>query len=148
LQDIGGPTGMRIATAHPERIAGLTFQYFTPSVEGWNPERLNVYEQLGGTESPEKLAETEQFAAVERDRFLHQTGARQPDALNPDDWEIDADAFSIAANRVFRSRLCMHLTTNIQHYPKSTAIGRIGSRRRSWCGGEMTLSSCRRPRNS
>jgi pimeloyl-ACP methyl ester carboxylesterase len=121
LHDIGGPIGMRIATAHPERIAGLIFQNFTISVEGWNPERLKVYERLGGPETPEKLAETAQFATVERDRFLHQTGARQPDALNPDNWAIDAYAFSIAANRVFMSRLFMNLTTNIQHYPQWTA---------------------------
>lgn len=94
LHDIGGPIGMRIATAHPERIAGLIFQNFTISVEGWNPERLKVYERLGGPETPEKLAETEQFATVERDMFLHKKGARQPNALNPDNWAVDAYAFS------------------------------------------------------
>ena len=120
LHDIGGPIGMRIATAHPERILGLIFQNFTISVEGWNPERLKVYERLGGPETPEKLAETEQFATVERDMFLHKTGARHPDALNPDNWAIDSYAFSIAAKRVFMSRLFMNLTTNIQHYPEWT----------------------------
>ena len=121
LHDIGGPIGMRIATAHPERIAGLIFQNFTISVEGWNPERLKVYERLGGPETPEKLAETEQFATVERDMFLHKRGARQPDALNPDNWAIDAYAFSIAANRAFMSRLFMNLATNIQRYPEWNA---------------------------
>ena len=121
LHDIGGPIGMRIATARPELIAGLIFQNFTLSVEGWNPERLKVYERISGSETPEKLAETEQFATVERDMFLHKKGARQPDALNPDNWAIDAYAFSIAANRVFMSRLFMNLTTNIQHYPEWTA---------------------------
>jgi pimeloyl-ACP methyl ester carboxylesterase len=90
-------------------------------VEGWNPERLKVYERLGGPETPEKLAETEQFATVDRDMFLHKKGARQPDALNPDTWAIDAYAFSIAANRVFMSRLFMNLATNIQHYSEWNA---------------------------
>jgi pimeloyl-ACP methyl ester carboxylesterase len=121
LHDIGGPIGMRIATAHAERIAGLIFQNFTMSVEGWNPERLKVYERLGGPETREKLAETEQFATVERSRVLHKTGARQPDALNPDHWAMDGYAFSIDTSRVFMSRLFMNLTTNIQHYPKWTA---------------------------
>ena len=121
LHDIGGPLGMRIAMAHPERIAGLIFQNFTISVEGWNPERLKVYERIGGPETPEKLAETEQFATVERDMFLHKKGARRPDALNPDNWAMDAYAFSIEANRVFMSRLFMNITTNIPHYPEWTA---------------------------
>jgi pimeloyl-ACP methyl ester carboxylesterase len=121
LHDIGGPIGMRIAMAHPERIAGLIFQNFTTSVEGWNPERLKVYERLGGPETPEKLAETEQFATVDRGMVLHKKGAGQPDALNPDNWAMDAYAFSIAANRVFMSRLFMNLATNIPHYPEWNA---------------------------
>jgi pimeloyl-ACP methyl ester carboxylesterase len=122
MHDFGGPIGMRIATAHPERIAGLIFQNLTISVEGWNPDRLKVYERLGPPETPEKLAEIEQFATVERDIFLHKKGARQPDALNPDNWAIDAYALSIAANRDFMSRLFMNLTTNIQHYPEWIAF--------------------------
>ena len=39
----------------------------------------------------------------------------------PDNSTIDAYAFSIAANRVFMSRLFMNLTTNIQHYQDWTA---------------------------
>src|SRR6516162_9096179 len=121
MHDIGGPIGMRIATAHPERVAGLIVQNFTTSVEGWNPERLKIYERLGGPETPEKLAETEQFATVERDMFLHKKGARQPEALKPDNWAIDAYAFSIAASREFMSRLFMDLSTNIKHYPEWSA---------------------------
>src|SRR5262249_28670383 len=118
MHDIGGPIGMRIGAAHPERIAGLIVQNFTISVEGWNPERLKVYERLGGPETPENLAETEQFATVERDMFLHKKGARRPDALNPDNWAIDAYSFSIPASRVFMSRLFMNLGTNIRLYPE------------------------------
>jgi pimeloyl-ACP methyl ester carboxylesterase len=121
MHDIGGPIGLRIAAAHPERIAGLIFQNFTISVEGWNAERLKVYEQLGGPETRENLAETEQLATVERDMFLHKRGARQPDSLNPDNWAIDAYAFSFAANRAFMSRLLMNLATNIPHYPEWSA---------------------------
>ena len=121
LHDIGGPNGMRIAMGHPELIAGLIFQNFTMSVEGWNPERLEVYKRLGGPQTPEKLAETEQFATVERGMFLHKKGARQPDTLNPDNWAMDAYAFSIPAKRVFMSRLFMNLATNIPHYLEWTA---------------------------
>src|SRR5712671_6380847 len=99
LYDIGGAIGLRIATAHPERIAGLIFQNVTISREGWNPERLKFYERMAGPETPEKLAEAEQLATEGRDKFIHQTGARRPDALNPDNWAIDAHAFSIPASR-------------------------------------------------
>ena len=48
MHDFGGPIGMRIATAHPERITGLIFQNTTISLEGWNSARLKVYERIGG----------------------------------------------------------------------------------------------------
>jgi pimeloyl-ACP methyl ester carboxylesterase len=121
MHDFGGPIGMRIATAHPDRIAGLIFQNTTISREGWNPARLKVYERIGGPETPDKLAEAEQLATVDRDKFLHQKGALRPDALDPDDWAIDAYAFSIAADRVFMSRLLMNLAANVQHYPEWNA---------------------------
>ena len=83
LHDIGGPIGMRIAMAHPERLAGLVFQNFTTSVEGWNPERLKIYKRLGSSETPEKLAETEQFATVDRVMTLHKKGRAQPRRPEP-----------------------------------------------------------------
>ena len=120
MHDIGGPIRRRITIAHPERIAGLIFQNFTTSVEGWNPDRLEVYKRLGGPEAPEKLAETKQFATVERSMFLHKKGERKPDALNPDSWGMDAYAFSVPASRVFMSRLFMNLAMNI---PRITRNG-------------------------
>src|SRR5258708_14812082 len=36
MHDIGSPIGMRIATAHPERLAGLIFQNTTISPDGRN----------------------------------------------------------------------------------------------------------------
>jgi pimeloyl-ACP methyl ester carboxylesterase len=121
MHDLGGPIGMRIASAHPERIAGLIFQNTVISVEGWNPEILKRYERLGGPETPDKLAEAEQLATVNRDMFLHRTGARRPDSLNPDNWAMDAYAFSFPEKRTFMARLLMNLTSNVQHYPKWTA---------------------------
>jgi pimeloyl-ACP methyl ester carboxylesterase len=118
MHDIGGPIGMRIGTAHPERIAGLIFQNTTISQEGWNPAVLSFYERIGGAETPAKLAESEDRFTVDRSKFFHQTGALQPDALNPDNWAIDAYAFSIAADRLFMSRLLMNLASNAQHYPE------------------------------
>jgi pimeloyl-ACP methyl ester carboxylesterase len=121
MHDIGGPIGMRFATAHPELISGLIFQNTVISLEGWNPARLEVYERISDPETAEKLAEVKQFATIDRDTILHRTGARQPDALNPDNWAIDAYAFSSEAKRDFMSRLFMNLTTNIQLYPKWNA---------------------------
>jgi pimeloyl-ACP methyl ester carboxylesterase len=119
MHDIGSPIGMRIATAHPEWVAGLIFQnasIFSP--KAWASASLQFYERVGGPETPEKLAEAEQRATTPRDMFLHQTGARRPDALNPDNWAIDAYAFSIEAKRLFMSRLLLNMESNFARYPE------------------------------
>ena len=48
-------------------------------------------------------------------------GAHEPDALDPDNWAIDAYALSIAADRAFMSRLLMNMEANFPHYPEWTA---------------------------
>jgi len=121
LYDIGGAIGLRVAMAHPERIAGLIFQNVTITEEGWNPERLKFYEWVGGSETPEKLAAVEKLATEARDKYLHKTGAHQPEALNPDNWAIDAHAFSIPESRTFMSRLLMDMKANFPQYPKWAA---------------------------
>jgi len=121
LYDIGGSIGLRIAMAHPERIAGLIIQNVTITQDGWNPERLKFYEWVGGPETPETLAAAEKLASEARDKWLHQTGARQPDSLNPDAWAIDAHAFSIPESRTFMSRLLMNMSANFPQYPRWAA---------------------------
>ena len=121
MHDIGGPIGMRIATAHPERIAGLIFSNTSISRDGWDPARLEFYERIGGQETPENLTKVLQLATEDRDRFLHQFGARNPAALDPDDWAADAYAFSISEHRLFMSRLLMNMSANVPHYPEWNA---------------------------
>src|SRR6516162_782914 len=146
LYDIGGAIGLRVAMAHPERIAGLIFQNVTITQEGWNPERLKFYEWVGGSETPEKLAADEKLATEARDKYLHKTGAHQPDALNPDNWAIAAHAFSIPESRAFMSRLLMDMKANFPQYPKWAAYLRERQPKMLVLWGETTLSSRRRPR--
>jgi pimeloyl-ACP methyl ester carboxylesterase len=116
MHDFGGPVGMRLAVAHPDLIRGMVFQNRTISLSGYNPARLQVFHRMGGPETPAKLAEAEESASETRDKFLHQTGAHDTKALNPDDWAVDAYAFGIPDSRRYMARLLMNIETNTQHY--------------------------------
>ena len=118
MHDFGGPVGMRLAVAHPDLINGLVFQNTTITLSGYNPARLKVFERIGGHRTPEKLAEAERSASEERDRFLHQTGARDAETLDPDDWAVDAYAFAIPESRLYMSRLLTDIMSNGAHYVK------------------------------
>jgi pimeloyl-ACP methyl ester carboxylesterase len=116
MHDFGGPVGMRLAATHPDLINGLVFQNTTITLSGYSPARLKVFERIGGQPTPEKLAEAETSASEERDRFLHQTGARDAEALDPDDWAVDAYAFGIPANRRYMARILTDIMSNVAHY--------------------------------
>ena len=79
---------------------------------------MKFYDQIDGIENPEKLAEAKKRFTMDRSMFLHQSGSHQPEALDPDNWAIDAYAFSIEADRLFMSRLLMNMKANFPHYPE------------------------------
>ena len=116
MHDFGGPVGMRLAVTHPGLVSGLVFQNTTITLSGYNPARLKVFERIGGQATPEKLAEAEESASEERDRFLHRTGARDAEALNPDDWAVDTYAFGIPESRRYMAQLLTDIMSNVAHY--------------------------------
>jgi pimeloyl-ACP methyl ester carboxylesterase len=86
MQDYGGPIGMRMATAHPERVKGLVIQNANASMEGLTPAVAAVFMPLWeqGDETGARgmlLAETTQMQ--------YTAGARNPQGLNPDAWTHD-----------------------------------------------------------
>ena len=117
MHDFGGPVGMRLAASRPQlsKRAGVSKTRRLPYL-AIIPPRLKVFERIGGQPTPEKLAEAETSASEERDRFLHRTGARNPEALNPDDWAVDAYAFGIPESRQFMAQLLTDIMSNVTHY--------------------------------
>jgi pimeloyl-ACP methyl ester carboxylesterase len=86
MQDYGGPVGLRLATAHPERVRGLVVQNANAYMEGLTPAVADVFMPLWekGDESGARrmlLAETTQMQ--------YTAGARHPERLNPDAWVLD-----------------------------------------------------------
>ncbi len=86
MQDYGGPIGLRLATAHPERVRGLVVQNANAYMEGLTPAVAGVFMPLWekGDESGARrmlLAETTQMQYI--------AGARDPEHLNPDAWVLD-----------------------------------------------------------
>ena len=86
MQDYGGPVGMRLATAHPERVRGLVIQNANAYMEGLTPAVAALFMPLWeqGDETGARgmlLAETT--------RMQYTAGARDPQALNPDAWTHD-----------------------------------------------------------
>ncbi|WP_224791821.1 alpha/beta fold hydrolase [Pandoraea sputorum] len=99
MQDLGGPIGMRIATRHPEWISGLIFQNTPISLAGWRPERIKPMLALTGPVTDGERSEQANRNWPATDVYLYKTGARSPEALDPDAWAIDAYALNQPESR-------------------------------------------------
>jgi pimeloyl-ACP methyl ester carboxylesterase len=86
MQDYGGPVGLRLATAHPERVRGLVVQNANAYMEGLTPAVAGVFMPLWekGDESGAR-----QMLVAETTQMQYTAGARHPERLNPDAWVLD-----------------------------------------------------------
>jgi pimeloyl-ACP methyl ester carboxylesterase len=86
MQDYGGPIGMRLATAHPERVRGLVVQNANAHMEGLTPAVAGVFMPLweNGDETGAR-----QMLLAETTQMQYTAGARHPESLNPDAWVLD-----------------------------------------------------------
>jgi len=94
MQDLGGPIGMRIASAHPSWISGLIFQNTPISLAGWNEERVKPFLAHTGPVTDAERQAQQQRDLLAAGIYLYKTGTRNPAHLNPDAWAIDAYALS------------------------------------------------------
>lgn len=86
MQDYGGPIGMRLVTAHPERVKGLVIQNANAYMEGLTPAVAAVFMPLWEKGDESGALGMLQAATTQ---FQYTEGARNPAGLNPDAWTHD-----------------------------------------------------------
>jgi pimeloyl-ACP methyl ester carboxylesterase len=117
MTDFGGPVGMRIAVRHPAWISGLVFQNTVISVSGIDPARLARDEKLSGAATAEKRALAESHVSLATALLLYRHGARDPAALNPDAWTVDAASIADPERKRIMTDLQLDIPSNIASYP-------------------------------
>jgi len=116
MQDYGGPVGLRLATAHPERVRGLVIQNAVASVEGWNPD---VVAQLAPfwrqrdslTEGPLRAMMTPEGVA-----FQYTHGASRAERVSPDAWMDDLTQLSRPGNVDLQLEMLYNYQDNVAQY--------------------------------
>lgn len=117
VMDYGAPVGFRLATAHPERVAGLIVQNGNAYEEGidnpfWDPLRDFWAERTSAKE--EALAKV---TTVELTRWQYEHGARDPELISPDAWRLDQAYLDRPGNREIQLELFFSYGTNPSRYP-------------------------------
>ena len=117
LMDYGAPVGFRLAVAHPERVQTLVIQNGNAYEEGlqefWNP--IKAYWQDKTPENADKLRE---FLTIDATKWQYTHGVRDPEAISPDNWNIDQLFLDRPGNKEIQLALFYSYGSNPPLYPQ------------------------------
>lgn len=116
IQDYGAPIGYRIATAHTERVKALIIQngnaYEEGLSEGFADSRIFWKNRTSETEQP-MLA----LFSLESIKWQYTFGAKNPENISPDNWNLDYSKISRPGNDRAQLDLLYDYQNNITLYP-------------------------------
>ena len=118
IQDYGAPVGFRIAVKHPERVTGLVVMNGNAYEEGFGEKAWEPIFQYwkGKTPELEKTISAQVFSH-EGMRWQYTHGTRNPENINPDNWNLDYFKISREGQARIQLNLFYDYQNNITHYP-------------------------------
>ena len=115
-QDYGGPIGMRLAVAHPERVRAIIVQNAVADEDGLGPAwdvRRAFWRDRAAYE--DKLIPG--FTSLEGARARHLGSSPHPERYDPEIWEWEGAHLSRPGERQIQSDLFFDYQTNVAAYP-------------------------------
>lgn len=116
MHDYGGPVGMRIATAAPQRVKGLVIQNSNAYIEGVSEMLGDVFLPLWKEQNEKTIGTARGFLKAETTKLQYTQGARDPAALNPDAWSHDQALLDRPGNDAIQMKLFVNYQTNVALY--------------------------------
>ncbi|MBW4456417.1 MAG: alpha/beta hydrolase [Nostoc indistinguendum CM1-VF10] len=117
VMDYGAPIGYRIAAKYPEQVEALIVQNGNAYEEGlrefWNP--IKAYWQ---DRSPENADKLRPFFTLETTKWQYTNGVRNPEAISPDNWNMDQLFLDRPGNDEIQLALLYSYGTNPPLYPQ------------------------------
>lgn len=117
VMDYGAPIGFRLATKHPERVEALIVQNGNAYEEGlrdfWEP--LKAYWRDRSSKNADNLR---QFFTLDATKWQYTHGVRNPQAISPDNWNIDQPLLDRHGNNDIQLALFYSYGSNPPLYPQ------------------------------
>jgi len=118
IQDYGAPVGMRLATRRPDAIDAVVVQNGNAYDEGFSDAWAPLRDGLWRRRTPQtEQAVIDAFVSPAGIRANWTAGARDPEALSPDGWSLDAWFMSLPHRREIQLDLLHDYRHNPRHYP-------------------------------
>jgi len=89
MQDYGGPVGFRLFAANPQAVSGFVIQNTNAYMEGVGDMPKQIFLPLWEKRDATSEAAARGFLAADTTKFQYQVGAKDPDAISPDNWMVD-----------------------------------------------------------
>lgn len=115
-QDYGGPIGMRLAVAHPERVRAIIVQNAVAHEDGLGPAwdiRKAFWKDRAAYE--EKVIPG--FISLAGSKMRHLGSSPHPERYDPEAWEWEAAHLAEPGQRQIQSDLFYDYQTNVANYP-------------------------------
>lgn len=117
MQDYGGPIGFRLFARHPDRVKGFIIQNANAYIEGVGDGPKAVLLPLWERRTPETEKAARDFVSLAGTKFHWLAGAREPEAINPDNWVLDQALLDRPGTQDYQIDLLEDYKTNIARYP-------------------------------
>lgn len=124
MQDYGGPVGFRLFTQRPERVAGFIIQNANAYMDGVGEAPKKVLLPLWERRTAETEKPARDFVSAENTRYHWLVGAKNPEAINPDNWTLDQALLDRPGVQDAQVDLLENYKTNIALYPEWQAAFR------------------------
>lgn len=115
-QDYGGPIGMRLAIAHPERVRGIIVQNAVAHEDGLGPAwalRRAFWKNRAANDN-EVITP---FLSLEGAKARHLGASPHPERYDPETWQGEYALLSRPGERRIQSDLFFDYQTNVAAYP-------------------------------
>ncbi|MFA6084690.1 alpha/beta fold hydrolase [Mucilaginibacter sp.] len=117
LQDYGGPIGMRLAIAHPERVTSIIIQNAVSHEEGLSPlwEKRRAYWKDRAANEPALM---KSLTSPEATKQRHIGTNPHPELIDPDTWNDELTWINKPGELEIQLDLFYDYQNNVASYPK------------------------------
>jgi pimeloyl-ACP methyl ester carboxylesterase len=117
MQDYGAPIGFRLAVRHPERVRALVIQNGNAYLEGLPDSFWKPIKEYWRDRTADRAAQLARSLEPEATRWQYTHGARRPERVSPDAWQVDQVGLDRPGNKEIQLQLFYSYGSNPPLYP-------------------------------
>ena len=116
MHDYGGPVGFRLFTARPRAVKGFVIQNANAYLEGVGDAPKQVFLPLWENRDEKTESVARGFLTPATTQFQYMVGAKNPEAISPDNWTYDQALLDRPGTDAYQIDLLADYKTNVAAY--------------------------------